>query len=65
MDAIAVVLDGEEHRMVSTDECDTCWQGYPHVHEDCGGLIHADFGDESWNGDYWLRTLCERCGESE
>lgn len=31
----------------------------------CGGLIHADFGDESADGDYWLYTMCDKCGESE
>ncbi|HDY86908.1 MAG TPA: hypothetical protein ENH82_02195 [bacterium] len=31
----------------------------------CGGLIHADFGDENGDGDYWLHTKCDKCGESE
>lgn len=31
----------------------------------CGGLIHADFGDEDYDGNYWLHTKCDRCGESE
>lgn len=30
----------------------------------CGGLIHADFGDENEDG-YWLYTKCDKCGERE
>jgi hypothetical protein len=41
-----------------------CGGNYPKPCE-CGGLIHADFGDENWDGDYWLYTKCDRCGESE
>lgn len=29
----------------------------------CGGLIHANFGDESSDGDYWLYEKCDRCGK--
>lgn len=28
----------------------------------CGGLIHADFGDETEDG-YWLYTKCDKCGK--
>lgn len=28
------------------------------------GLVHAEFGDESWDG-YWLYTECDCCGEGE
>ncbi|MDP2217229.1 MAG: hypothetical protein Q8J68_08090 [Methanolobus sp.] len=38
--------------------------GYPKVCS-CGGLIHADFGDENSDGDYWLYTKCDTCGEPE
>ena len=31
----------------------------------CGGLIHADFGDDYDDGDYWLYTKCDKCGERE
>jgi len=34
--------------------------GFPHPCR-CGGLIHADFGDEDWD-DYWLYRKCDRCG---
>lgn len=34
----------------------------------CGGLIHADFGDEEVSGEdesFWLHTKCDQCGLSE
>jgi hypothetical protein len=34
---------------------------YPMACE-CGGLIHADFGDENCDGDYWLYIKCDKCG---
>ena len=30
----------------------------------CTGLVHANFGEESWDG-YSLNTRCDACGESE
>ena len=44
--------------------CDGGNGRYPKPCE-CGGLIHADWGDENWDGDYWLWTKCDVCGESE
>ena len=29
----------------------------------CGGLIHADFGDEDADCNYWLYKKCDKCGE--
>ncbi len=49
------------------EECTEGWcgnQGYP-KRCGCGGLVHADFGDEDFDGDYWLYTKCDKCGESE
>ena len=43
-------------------DCDGCWAGYPKECE-CGGLVHAEFGDENFDGDYWLIYLCDRCGD--
>jgi hypothetical protein len=31
----------------------------------CGGLIHADFGDEDSDCNYWLYTKCDRCGSRD
>jgi len=47
-------------------ECGWCDGGdnYPKKCE-CGGLIHADFGDEDSDCNYWLYTKCDKCGESE
>jgi hypothetical protein len=54
-----------EHR-VGDAKCREGWcgNGYPKPCE-CGGLIHADFGDEDSDCNYWLYTKCDRCGESE
>ena len=37
-----------------------CWE-YPRKC-DCGGLIHADYEDESYDGDIVLITKCDKCG---
>lgn len=29
----------------------------------CGGLIHAEFGDEDADCNFWLYTRCDKCGE--
>lgn len=53
-----------EHTVGDAD-CQAGWcgvHGYPKDCE-CGGLIHADFGDEDWDGDYWLYKKCDRCGD--
>ena len=47
---------------VENDEhCDGCWSGYPRKCE-CGGLIHAEFGDENYDMDYYLIYYCDKCG---
>lgn len=47
-------------------ECKECWPDYPKKCGECGeGLMHAEFGDENSDGDYWLATKCDKCGESE
>lgn len=64
-DAIAVFNFGEfggtDHR-AGDPNCEDCWIGYPQRCH-CGGLIHSNFGDEDWDGDYWLETKCDKCGE--
>ncbi len=53
--------------IIGDKECNKGWcsiDSYPKQCK-CGGLIHADFGDENWDGDYWLYTKCDKCGESE
>lgn len=56
--------DTNEIHEIGNNECSTCWKGYPRKHE-CGGLIHATFGDENSDGDYWLYYKCDKCGETD
>ena len=56
-------IDGNEHQ-VSNKECPDCWSSFP-VECECGGLIHAGFGDENRVGDYWLYYKCDKCGSTE
>lgn len=37
-----------------------CGLGFP-LRCTCGGLIHADFGDDSDEG-YWCYEKCDQCG---
>lgn len=53
---------GDMHE-IGNEECADCWGDYPKPCE-CGGLIHASWGDENID-DYWLYTQCDRCGEEE
>jgi hypothetical protein len=57
--------DNDEHT-IGAAECSSCWTGYPILCGfDCPGLIHASFGDENYDGDYWLSTKCDVCGLPE
>ncbi|KKT30333.1 MAG: hypothetical protein UW18_C0018G0011 [Microgenomates group bacterium GW2011_GWF1_44_10] len=49
---------------VGNRDCQEGWCGnfYPKSCE-CGGLIHADFGDEDSDCNYWLYKKCDKCGE--
>lgn len=54
-----------EHRIGDGECCDGwCggggWGNYPKPCR-CGGLIHADFGDDGPGG-YWLYRRCDQCG---
>ena len=54
----------EEH-IVGNKNCDVEWcacPGWPRECQ-CGGLIHAAFGDENEDCDYWLYQKCDRCGD--
>jgi hypothetical protein len=57
------------NHVVGDEDCAEGWCGseYPKPcdEEDCDGLIHADFGDEDYDGDYWLYTECDKCGSRE
>lgn len=62
---VLVFGDSDDKHIVGDEECCVGWcgnsQGYPKRCV-CGGLIHANFGDENWD-DYWLYEMCDRCGE--
>jgi hypothetical protein len=55
-------IDISEHA-VGDKECSGCWGEYPKPCS-CGGLIHAEFGDENADGDYWLMYTCDKCGDT-
>ena len=58
----------KNNHIVGNKECveGYCNGGFSYPKKcECGGLIHADFGDEYFDGDYWLFTKCDKCGESE
>lgn len=68
METIDVSGEGMYQHVVGDENCRAGWCAgrgpYPKPCE-CGGLIHADFGDEDSDCNYWLYTKCDRCGESE
>ena len=55
-------IDGNIHGG-DDKECVECWGGYPIQCLNCGGLVHASFGDEDSDGDYWLYKKCSKCGD--
>jgi len=46
---------------IGNRNCPECWDGYPKKCL-CGGLIHAQFGDEDSDCNYWLYQDCDKCG---
>lgn len=57
-----IEIDGNRHK-IGESECPQCWSGYPKKCT-CGGLVHAEFGDENWEGDYWIYKECDKCGKN-
>lgn len=51
----------DEDHIEGDKKCPYCWSGFPQKCK-CGGLIHAAFGDENYDGDYWLAWKCDKCG---
>lgn len=66
METTIILPESDEEHIIGNKECKADWCGseYPKLHENCGGLIHAAFGDE-FGDDYWLFTKCDKCEESE
>ena len=60
---------GDEEHEIGNPSCPEFWTSYPVPCEQeingtrCPGLVHASFGDENTDGDYWLFTACDVCGE--
>jgi len=52
--------------IVGDEDCEEDWCGsrcgYPRKCV-CGGLIHAVWGDEDSDCNFWLYTRCDKCGE--
>ena len=51
---------------IGNEECSEGWcacDGWPKKCK-CGGIIHADFGDEDYDYNYWLHIKCDICGEN-
>lgn len=60
-----ILVNGEKHT-VGNEECNEGWcgvAGHPCRCSNCGGLIHAEFGDEDYDGSYWLYLKCDGCGD--
>lgn len=55
---------GDDHP-VGDEDCPVCWSGFPIEcqREGCSGLIHASFGDENADCEYWLYYGCDECGD--
>jgi hypothetical protein len=56
--------DTNDEHIINDKECVICWSGYP-IQCECGGLIHATFGDEDSDCNYWCYTQCDKCGKHE
>jgi len=59
MKTIDVSGEGLYRHIIGDKDCNKGWcgngMGYP-KRCSCGGLIHADFGDENIDCNYWLYT---------
>lgn len=54
-----------EHE-IGNAKCDEGWCAHGNEYPKpckCGGLIHADYGDEDSDEGYWLYEKCDKCGD--
>ena len=61
-----VLPEHDAHHLIGNKDCKEDWcgsHGYPELCK-CGGLIHAAFGDENYDCEYWLYEECDRCGQN-
>lgn len=50
---------------VGNENCKQGWCGgynFPRKCK-CGGLVHADFGDDDYDCEYWRYRKCDKCGD--
>lgn len=62
MNTFKVSTDGNSEHEIGNAECPDCWSGFP-VSCECGGLVHAEFGDEDADSNYWLHRKCDKCDD--
>ena len=48
---------------IGDKNCNDCWPGFPIKCKCVGGLIHAEFGDEDMDCNYYLLYKCDKCGD--
>lgn len=53
------IINGHPHE-AGIGRCSECYAGYP-MKCTCGGLIHADFISETWEGQKKLAFNCDKC----
>lgn len=58
-----LIIDGSPH-VRGSKSCGYCWPNFPEPCK-CGGLIHASFGDENDDCEYWLYYRCDKCDSTE
>ncbi len=59
---MAFLLNKAEHT-VGDRRCVECWKGYP-TKCVCGGMVHAQFVKEDWQGQVEFVCGCDKCGEN-
>ena len=58
-----LTIGGYDDHIADAKDCKDCWSGFPVPCINCKkGLVHATFGDENYDGDYWLYFKCSVCG---
>lgn len=57
-----IYYDGWTEHDAHNSDCSSCWSGFPKLCANCGGLVHAQFGEESRDG-YTLIKKCDGCGD--
>lgn len=67
MEQKVIIGEGKFEHKAGDKECSMGWcnvVGWPKECQ-CGGLIHAEFGDEDMDCNYFLYTKCDKCGAED